>query len=562
MTIQELTAMAEGESRKLKAESRNFTEGNEGNEGIGVWNMALRAVMDPTLEGQAVEFVLSMFPKARREDAREAVKSLRETGEAILPVPEVISNLPSLSVLIPYVDIIGPKEKTDVESSRVWFVRRWFTEALLEAEAAAEDWSEDWVKLAKAAAGEKSDTHDAVAESDENNRLIEVVYGYTRQVGSGGVPGIYLTVFCPAVEETYAVHELVDYAHGCYPLVGYQTEVTSRRMEDARGVPDMIGTSQMELKTQRDALLNLTQISTLPPLTKRGPRASKLPPELGPAGIIHMNQEGEWAWFPPPPGKPELAFQLFEKIDNETDQRFGKPGETTPPMLSQVRQQRIVNNWLVAWGEAFWQMACLVYQYLDPAELEELLGRPPVLTARDVARHRITPWFDVRSMDRDWLLELVQALNQFVLPADAGGVVDRSKYVRFILAYFDSTLADELTLDQQGASAQIRREVAQQIMGAFNGNPPEITDMSNDPTAVAKLNFAKEILMQNPRYLVALDPAVAAEVLGPQAREMGMILGKAVDPLFSQHLEVYFKNLTQGAVQQQNKIVGRTGVGN
>jgi hypothetical protein len=165
-------------------------------------------------------------------------------------------------------------------------------------------------------------------------------------------------------------------------------------------------------------------------------------------------------------------------------------------------------------------------------------------------------------MDRDWLLQLVQAFNQFVLPADAGGVVDRAKYVRFILAYFDPTLADELTLDQQGASSQIRREVANQIMGAFNGNPPEIADMSNDPTAPAKLNYSKQILLQNPRYLVALDPAVAQQVLGPQAMELGMILGKQVDPLFSQHLEAYFKNLTQGAVQQQNKVVGRTGVGN
>ena len=73
------------------------------------------------------------------------------------------------------------------------------------------------------------------------------------------------------------------------------------------------------MKQQRDATYVYSQFSVTPPLQKRGSQASKLPPELGPLGIINITNGSEWSWFPPPPGRPDIAFKLIEDIRKESE---------------------------------------------------------------------------------------------------------------------------------------------------------------------------------------------------------------------------------------------------
>ena len=61
-----------------------------------------------------------------------------------------------------------------------------------------------------------------------------------------------------------------------------------------------------------------------------------------------------------------------------------------------------------------------------------------------------------------------------------------------------------------------------------------------------------------------LDPKMVQDFMGPQAAQQIAMMqaqnGAQPNPRFTELVANYLKNLKQGAVQQQNKGVGRTGV--
>ncbi len=505
--------------------------------------MLASLMSDPTLREQAVELLVQLFPRLRRARARQVVKELQEDGEAEFPLAQQAMNAPSVCALVPGQDVLLPADTVDLQRARMIFHRVWMTEQQLVADGATQGWSEDWVDAAKTHAKTRLTDNTTVTGWnqlttqvwDEQNKFVEVVWAYVRQNDADGVPGVYCTIFCPDVADDYGKHYLVDYAHGQYPFVVYRTETASRRLADARGVPDVLLTTQKELKNQRDALYNFAQISIIPPLRKTGLRALHAP-DIRPAGVLYELVRDEWQWFAPPPGKPEVAFSLIETIKKEVNEYYGRLDETANVGRAQMRQQRLVTNWLLAWSEVFWQLAVLAYQYLTPEELAILLGRPPVLTAQLVARHKVGLSFDVRALDSEWVLGMVQAMNQFVLPADTAGVVDHAKYVQFIVSYFDPALADEVVLDQQQAAQAIFNQVRNDVAQMALGNEAIYTE--NDPAAKMKLQFTQQTVQANPKYQQALQ----------------------ADERFRMLFEKYLKNLQMSVTQEQNKQVGRLGV--
>lgn len=505
---------------------------------------------DPTLEEAAVELLQSFFPSLKKARALRVVRELREDGMAEFPAPEPVRNVPEVEVLVPWQDFIMPPEATaDPEHAR-WMAHRMFmTESRLEERAALEEWDADFVAAVKKTKGQSME-HGTSEEhaSDVNLLLMEIVYFYQAGVDEEGVPGQYCTVFSPHVPQpaagagitaAYGKHWLVDYAHGQLPFIMLTTEVIGKRPADARGVPEVCTTAQLEMKQQRDATYVYSQLSVTPPLQKKGTQASRLPPELGPMGIIN-NVSGEWSWFPPPPGEPQVAFKLIEDVRRETEDYYGVPRPDLPPQRYVPRQQRQVMRWLAKWGEALWQLSVLAYQNLEPQELQAILGRAPLLNADLVAKHQLLLWFDVRSMDPAWVESLLASVAQWVA-MDTGGVIDHAKLVAFGMAYLDPTLADEVTTDQAGAKQALFKGVREEIGAIMQGN--EGLYVENDPTAKAKLLFAEQIIGSNPEYMAQLDERSPG--FSERKREL---------------LEKWRKNLLQSAMQQDNKIVGRLGV--
>lgn len=527
----------------------------------------LAAVVDPTLEKVAAEMLTGFFTDLKPARARRAVRDLRNTGAAEFPVPKRVRNEPDLCVLIPGLDFFLPVEATaDLSRARCMFKVDWLNCAELEAMQEDAGWDLEFIKAAKLTAGQTNYASVAGApdENDLNARLVQVVYAYHRQRDEDGVPGIYRTVFCPQVPEMWAEHELVDYAHGKYPFTLYRTEATDRRPDGARGLPESHGVDQAEIKKQRDALFNLSDLTVLPMFRRRGGRATGVAQEFGPGGFLN-DPTGSIEAITMPPGKPDLAFALIEAITKNADEYVGRPRPDVAPTPGQLRQQRMANRWLLTWAEVLWQLGVMAYQYLTPEELESLLGHPPLLTRELLIQHRVILWFDVRSLDSEWVLEMVKALNQFVLPADAGGSIDRNKYVRFILSYFEPTLAEEVSTDQEGASQAIFKEVRDEIAQMAQGNEAIYTQ--NDPAAKMKLEFAAQIVAANPSYPASLQRGAAvvdqklAENPPPELANQPAVHQKLVqDGRFAFLFQKYVGNLQQSVAQEKNKQTGQLGV--
>ncbi len=258
--------------------------------------------------------------------------------------------------------------------------------------------------------------------------------------------------------------------------------------------------------------------------------------------IITNPNGGEWKWFPPPMANPELAFKLGELVRKEAEDHSGLARGDTPAQRWQARQQRLVMRWLAKWGEVLWQLSVLAYQNLSPAELTQIIGRQPLLTADQVVRQQLILWFDVRALDAEWVKNIIESMSQFVLPADTGGNVDRGKWIRLIMSYLDPCLAEEVTIDEAGAGQAMFKQVRDEVGSVMQGN--EALYVENDPTAKAKLKYVAQIVGNNPDYQGKLTEG-----------------HKDFNPVIRERMEKYMKNLQQSAVQMvDNKQIGRLGV--
>jgi hypothetical protein len=142
----------------------------------------------------------------------------------------------------------------------------------------------------------------------------------------------------------------------------------------------------------------------------------------------------------------------------------------------------------------------------------------------------------VRELDTNFVIEKLKAITQFVLPLDAGGVIDKNKLVKAAVEAIDPEKAKELIVNQASASQQMYKEIQSDIGLMMLGN--EANYVENDPAAQTKLQYMQDIMSKNPKAQQQMQS----------------------DPHFRALAENYIKNLQMSVMQQQNKQIGRTGV--
>lgn len=503
-------------------------------------------VNNPEAEDQVAELMMQAFPHLKKRRALQSVRELRETGETNFPVQFMLKNQPSVAALAPWDEIAFPPETTDIQTARCVFRRMYLTEVQVREKIESEGWDREWVDQVVSTAGQFSNWNDltfsvGLTNNTLQNRmnLIEVVYGYTKQLDDDGIPGVYCTIFSPNVYQNqrgqpcFAKHDLLGYSHGQYPFVVFRTEHIHRKVVESRGVPEITYTWQNELKIQRDSIQDYTALNTLPPLLVPKGRAGNL--RLGPAVQVPVLRPGEVQYMMPPAREPSVAFNLIKAIEEQTDRYFGRPTELVPPALTSMRQQRTINNWLHAWTSVFRQVFSLVVQYMEPEDLAKVVGKPVQFDVDDINMD-ITLKFDVRDLNQDFFTEKLKAISTLVLPGDTTGVINRTKLTQMALHLIDPLLADELVMDQADASKQMFDNVNQDIALMSLGNQPQFVE--GDPTAPTKLQFAQGIIKANPKYQAQLQQ----------------------DELFQNLMQKYIENLQFSVTQQQNAQIGRIGV--
>ena len=498
-------------------------------------------IANPEADDQSAELLLAAFPNLRKRRALKSIRELREEGECDFPIPTMVTNKPMIAALAPWDELVFPPETTDIQSARVVFRRFYMTEAQLLNKVETEEWDAEWAQEAINTMGRFSDyaafQYGAVGIAEnsilDRENLIEVVYAYQKAVDSDGIPGVFYTVFSPQVGDKWGYFEGLDYAHGQYPFVIWRSELIHRQITESRGVPEVCSTWQHEVKAQRDSIFDYTSLATLPPIEVPKTRGGNL--KIGPAIQIPVLRRGEIGFLAPPAREPGVAFQLIAAIEAQTDRYFGRPTEKVPPVITQMRQQRLINNWLHGWTEAFRQVLSLTLQYIGPAEIQRITASATPLP-QDVQDFDVMLKFDVREMSTDLVTEKLKAISTLVLPLDTAGVIDRAKLISVALRAIDPTLASELVMQQGPAAQKMFNETNDEIALMSLGNPPQLRE--NDPTAPMRLQFSQQVLQSNPKYQAQLQQ----------------------DPLFQANLQKYIENLQFSVQQQQNAITGRLGV--
>jgi hypothetical protein len=196
-----------------------------------------------------------------------------------------------------------------------------------------------------------------------------------------------------------------------------------------------------------------------------------------------------------------------------------------------------VDGWLNSWGEIYTQLLQLCVQYMPPEELERITGAQVNVSVTDIAHQfDFDVKFDVRDMDNEYVMKKLQAISQFVLPLDSGGIVDKNKLVAKLVEAISPDFAKEIILDQTSASQRMYNDVQNDIVKMLAGIEPQYVE--NDPSAGTKMQYLQEIAGKSPKVQQAVQG----------------------DQMTSALMQNYQKNLQMSIMQQQNKQIGRTGV--
>jgi hypothetical protein len=182
-------------------------------------------------------------------------------------------------------------------------------------------------------------------------------------------------------------------------------------------------------------------------------------------------------------------------------------------------------------------MLQLSLQYLDIAELERICAVPIPKSIADIGNmYDFEVKFDIRNLYSDLVMEKLQAIQQFVIPLDSGGVIDRNKLVQKAVEAISPDSAKDLIINNQSASQKLYKDVQTDIGMMMLGN--EANYVENDPTASTKMQYLQQIMQKNPK--------------AQQASQQ--------DQMFQMLLQNYMKNLQMSIMQEQNKQIGRIGV--
>jgi len=536
-----------GWERKLGIRNSTITTGEIQARGMNGDQMAIELFgsLQNTGASDLTKSLLRAVYNVAESEVERVAYELTRAGTSTYREQYTVSSQPAVAALKPFDEIAFPPETLDLQDARVIFRRVHYTAVELREFIETDGWSEEFVEEAENAAGKSSwyadpnlipTTTNVTNTLHRADNLVEIVYAYTRQIGPDGIPAIYYTVFCPQVRsELYAKHEMLEYAHGQYPFVEMRREHLRRSIIESRGVPELAYTDQLEIKAQHDSIRDRTAFETLPPIkVKKRLGTQNL---IQPGGLLPVTTPDDYTFLSPPTGNPALAFNLIDRVEARNAAYFGLYHANIPPVKTQTTQQFLVNNWLNAWSKVTKQIISLALQYMEGSEIERVCGQPIVVSPDEICHaYDFNISYNIKELDTDYVLEKLKAMASFVVPMDAGGILNRNELVTRFVEAISPEASKSLILDQTAASQkmyeQVQTDFAKMMLGM------EANYVENDPSAKTKLQYAQDIMQKNPKAQAAAQ----------------------TDPQFQALLQNYFQNLQMSVSQQDNKTIGRLGV--
>ena len=489
-------------------------------------------------DDELVALLEATFPGVTKKRAKKALKDLRKTGEAELPIVRRQVDAPEVKTLAPDGDFFFPPYVTDPQRAPYCFWKTYYTAQELENKVITDGWDADFVEtmidkyrgvnidsIEREQEGRRSTS--LTDNAYEANELIEIVYGYQRLIDpEDGSEGIYCTVFHKEYSEGYAKFELLN-GYEDYPVVVTKLSEDSKRLYDTQTIPDILRGIQNQVKVERDSRIDRNSLATLPPILHP---VGQAPTDWGPGRMIPYRRKGDLDFAPTPPS-PVGSIEIEKTMEAQADRLCGFD-ETS--QISQVRKQFLVDKFLQHSAEVL-QMCYKCFQRFGPDSVFfRVTGSPdPVVfnKGNPDENYDIIISYDVLNSDpetQEKKLQQMVALTQL----DRSGRINIDNLLDAAANSIDPVLADRILQPTEAAQEQVVKQVTDDLSKIYAG-----IEMPARPNGA---QIALTVIQQ-----YASQPDVAERLQSDEA--------------FAARLEKYAGQYTFQMQQAQNAQIGRVG---
>ncbi|NBZ96373.1 MAG: hypothetical protein EBR40_08115 [Proteobacteria bacterium] len=506
-------------------------------QGDGAAAALVEAILDP-LQEESAKSMLAML--AEQAGTASAVRALREKGVFEYENPYIFESKPEWVALEPLEDILFPASTWSIQRAP-WVARReLITEDELRERETTQDYDAEWVERAVKQKGMTQRINRNVLRNNEylsnNDRDLIEVYHVYRKVHDKGATRVECTVLNTSITDLVAKHEISPYEHGQFPFIELPRERASRNLLESRGVPELVHTSQQEIKTQRDYRADRASIAILPPVRVPANRG-KIELVFGPGTQIPERRPGEFGWMEPPPFD-KGTIEVEQSTRGDVDEYFGRATAAIAPARTMLAQQDLVDSFLTDMKLAIAQTLQLMQQYLTDAQVQRIVGMLPgkfQLTREEVqGQYDLQVDFDVRDLDNEFLGKKLDYIAKVAIPLDVAGVIDRAGLVKFIMSAVDPVLGESLVRDAGVAAAAEAEDEQVQFAKIAAGSEPPLKEGGNP-----------QVRLQVLQQTIQANPAVTQRY--------------QQDEIFRKMIDARVQSFQFQLQQQQNAQIGRMG---
>lgn len=510
-------------------------------------------VTDEARAAEATQFFSELIPEADPKQIKAMIEAWRAGEVAEFPEPYLRHSAPEVRALRLYDDIFLPANTRELARARVIYLREWLTRAEVMERSAREHWPKTFSAAllgegdnkGKESASAFPETftvysHDgdqvvALQTADDRKGLYEILTAYWRATRPDGAMGVYTVTFHADIEVAATDRTLMEYDHGEYPVVEFARETLTNRLMDTRSVTELVGTEQTALKQLHDSYQDHTAIATVPPLfTPQWAGDDQV--IIAPLAQISRRRRDDYE-FMTPPAYPSTNDGARKEIRRRVDEYWGRWNAEVSPELVQLHLQNAVDTFLSGTADVLVQVIQLCQQYMTDEEIARVTGgsgAPMIRTVQEIqGKFDLVLDFDVRNLDREYILKLAETLSKYVLPMDTVQTIARDRLVAMIFSAINPNLAERTLRPVEEADRNETNDEETNFAKISAGIEPPM--MENGQNFSLRLDVIKGILQKNPGALDKLD-GVSQEILKKR-----------------------IEHLTFMVSQDQNRMIGRLG---
>ena len=505
------------------------------------------ALADDELKDSSLEMLQGAFPEISKSRIRKMYKELRRDGVTEVPQTKVVTSRPTVRAYELGRDLIIVSNIQDLQSARAIYCTHYLTPGQLMGKVKTDGYDKDFVEeIIENTTGNYENAYDGFSEAlltgqneapDHYDGLVRLVTAYRKEIDEDGVPICCVTIFSEH-GEGYAKKYIMNVDQGSYPFVCITREQLTRRLFDSRGIPELLRSHSIAVKSEMDQRRDAASLMTCPPLEYT---IGRRPEKVGAGSQIPVRRRGEVGWLETPRFNP-ASTQVEMELRNLAARMTGRATSEADAVEANILRQSHINNWLHGISQIMRKMWVLDRTYNSNVFFRVTNNAQGQQIVMDETAHQYDFILTFNSINNDEqkVIEKLQAVGQIMAQYDRQGQARYDVFLRTFLDAIDPNLAGQLIAPGEEATTKTIMETSMDIAKISSGQ------VVNAPTKGANPQLRLQVLQQ---YAQGTEQIPAEDV---QQRLQQ-------DEKFRERLQNYEKQLTFQIQQQQNALTGQLG---